>query len=336
MNSILIEDLPLISIVIPTYNSERTLVQCLESIANQDYPREKIEIIITDGGSTDSSADIARSFNAKLIVSRRDQQNQERRKALGLMKAKGEIVAYIDSDNILPHEKWLRVMIKPFSENEKLVATQPLRYTYKKSDAMLNRYFALFGVNDPVVYYLGKRDRLSWVEDSWRLPGLAIDKGYYFLVRFEPDDLPTLGANGYLVKRKILLKAKCDPSDFFHIDVNYDLVKLGYDIFGIVKTDIIHLTGNTFFSFLRKRLVYMIQYYLNNQSARRYKMYVHSRDKRKLAMFILSALTFLKPVYDCIRGYKKIQDVAWFLHPIMSICVLFAYGFATIERNLHK
>ncbi|MBL7085732.1 MAG: glycosyltransferase [Candidatus Cloacimonetes bacterium] len=46
-------NLPKVSVVIPTYNSERTLGMCLESIRKQGYPRNKIEIIIGDGGSTD-------------------------------------------------------------------------------------------------------------------------------------------------------------------------------------------------------------------------------------------------------------------------------------------
>lgn len=41
-----------ISIVIPTLNSEKTLKDCLKSIAEQDYPHNHLEIIIADGGST--------------------------------------------------------------------------------------------------------------------------------------------------------------------------------------------------------------------------------------------------------------------------------------------
>lgn len=322
------------SIIIPTYNSAQTLDQCLESIASQDYPKEKIEIIIADGGSTDQTVEIAKSFNAKVLVSRRDQQNQERRKALGLMEAEGEIVAYIDSDNILPHKNWFRLMVQPFFDDEKIVATYPLRYTYEKSHSLLNRYFALYGVNDPLAYYLDRRDRLSWAENSWIHAGDAVDRGYYYWVRFRPENMPTLGANGFLAKREILLNVKCNPSEFFHIDVNYDLVKLGFDTYGIVKEDIIHLTGNTFFSFLRKRMIYMIQYYLNNQSVRRYNLYSPTQDKRKLGLFIFNSFTLLKPTYDSIRGYKKIHDTAWFLHPLMCLCILFVYGFPILGQNL--
>jgi len=44
---------PLVSVIIPTYNPERVLPLCLESIEEQSYPKEKIEIIIADGGFID-------------------------------------------------------------------------------------------------------------------------------------------------------------------------------------------------------------------------------------------------------------------------------------------
>jgi len=326
-------DLPSISIIIATYNCGTALCECLKSIANQDYPKDKLEILVVDGGSTDSTVEVAKSFNAKVIVKKQDRQNPERRKALGLLNAKNELIVYIDSDNILPHHKWFLSMVQPLLENEKIIATQPLRYAYKKSYSLLNRYFALFGVSDPVAYYLDKRDRLSQIESSWRHVGDAKDMGNYYLVVFKPENMPTLGANGFVIRKDILLKAKCNPSEFFHIDVNYDLVKLGYNRYGMVKDSIVHLTGNTFLSFLRRRMVYMKQYYILRQSARRYRIYIPAHDKRKLVAFIFNSLT-LKTVCDSVKGYKKIQDTAWFLHPIMCISILIIYGSSIVEWHL--
>lgn len=68
MNSVSTGDLPSISVVIPTYNSERTLTECLENILQQDYPRAKIEIIIADGGSRDRTLEIARKYKVDKIV----------------------------------------------------------------------------------------------------------------------------------------------------------------------------------------------------------------------------------------------------------------------------
>ena len=331
-------NLPSIGTIIVTYNCAAILTRCLKSITEQDYPTHKLEILVVDGGSTDPTIDVAKRFGAKVIVSKADRENQERRKALGLRNIKSEIVAYIDSDNILPHREWLRRMVEPFMEDEDIVATQPLRYSYRRSFSSLNRYFALFGVNDPVVYYLNRRDRLSWAETDWRLLGQAEDEGDYFSVRFSPESMPTLGANGYLARREVLVKSDCRPCKFFHIDVNYDLIKMGYNKYGIVKDEIIHLTGNTFLSFIKKRMNYMRRFYLKAQKARRYRIYSSSdmSDRIKLGKYVIYTISFVKPVYDSIQGYRRIRDAAWFLHPVMCWAFLLMYTFATVEWALRS
>ena len=51
------DELPSVSIVIPTYNSAKVLGECLHSIVDQDYPKDKLEVIIADGGSFSSNVD---------------------------------------------------------------------------------------------------------------------------------------------------------------------------------------------------------------------------------------------------------------------------------------
>jgi len=132
------EDLPSISIVIPTYNSERTLAQCLESIARQDYPREKIEIIIADGGSEDKTLEIAKKFEVDKIL-RNPLRTGEAGKAVGVEAAKNEIILLQDSDNILDRREWLRKMVEPF-EDPGIIGTEPLYYTYRKEDSLITRF----------------------------------------------------------------------------------------------------------------------------------------------------------------------------------------------------
>jgi len=322
--------LPSISVVMPTLNSATTLKYCLESILVQDYPQSLIEVLIVDGGSNDATLAIAKSFGCRIIQEEKERNNPEGRKAIGLKSAHNELVAFIDSDNILPHKEWFKKMVAPLLDSPEIIATQPLRYAYKSDASILNRYFALMGVNDPVAYYLNKRDRMSWAEDTWNLLGDSSERDGYLVVKFKSKNIPTLGANGFLIRREILLKSRCSPQEFFHIDVNCDLVALGYNTYGLVKEDIIHLTGNTFFSFLGKRMRYMRRYYQENNSARRYSVYTYE-DKAKLVRFIFITLTLVKPFYDSFRGYRKIHDRAWFLHPLMCLGILFAYGWVTIE-----
>ena len=74
---------PLVSVIIPTYNSEKTLAKCLKSIKNQSY--RNIEVIVVDRFSKDRTVEIAKSYKAKVY-----QLDYERVKAKnsGLMKAK--------------------------------------------------------------------------------------------------------------------------------------------------------------------------------------------------------------------------------------------------------
>jgi len=121
-----------ISIVIPTYNSAKTLPACLESIREQDYPVDKVEIIIADAGSSDGTVEIARRFTDKIYCN-----PLKTEKAVGVRFARGEVVGLIDSDNILPERDWLSRMRGPFRDEE-IAGTEPLYYTYSRKMGLLH------------------------------------------------------------------------------------------------------------------------------------------------------------------------------------------------------
>lgn len=59
-------NLPLVSIIIPTYNSEKTILRCLKSVLNQTYPN--IEIIVIDDFSNDNTVPIVLKLNLKNLI----------------------------------------------------------------------------------------------------------------------------------------------------------------------------------------------------------------------------------------------------------------------------
>jgi len=90
---------PLVSIVTPSYNQGRFIRATIESVLSQDYPH--IEYIVMDGGSTDGTAAIVAEYAGKLAwISERD-RGQAHAINKGFQSASGEIVAWLNSDDVL-------------------------------------------------------------------------------------------------------------------------------------------------------------------------------------------------------------------------------------------
>lgn len=333
--------LPTISIVTATYNSIRTIERCLQSIRTQNYPQQNIEIIVVDGGSIDATLTIAKKYNARIYTIDPKKQNAEYNKSIGIKHAKNDLLAMIDHDNVLPHAHWLSKMVRPLIEHKEVVGVETLRYAYDPKESLLDRYFALFGTGDPFVWYLGRADRLSYMFDRYNLAGEVIGEGNYYIVRFSEDRIPTIGANGFMVRRDTLMKyAKASPNMYFDMDVNVDLIKKGFDTYAFVDDAILHLTGyGSVWYYLKRRMLFMMQYHMGDKafaqkrSRRRYEIFT-KKELWRLVLAIFYCVTLVVPLYDSVRGYRKIKDNAWFLHPLMGLGFALLYSWVIIRHQI--
>ena len=317
-----------VSIVIPTYNSARTLPACLESIREQDYPEDKVEIIIADAGSYDNTVEIARQFTDKIYSN--PLKTGEAGKAVGVRHATGEIIALIDSDNILPERDWLKRMAAPFADPE-IGGTEPLYYTYRPEDGIITRYCALMGMNDPLCLFMGNYDRMNLITGKWtEMPVDEEDMGDYLKVGLNEKKLPTIGANGFLVRKELL--DKCSIEDYlFDIDVVYELVVQGHNRFAKVKTGIIHIFSGSISTFIRKQRRRIRDYgYYEKMGVRKYPW--SALSKGKLLKFVVYTVTVLPLVGQAVRGWMRQRDSAWMFHVVACWVTLMVYGWGTIKN----
>ena len=102
---------PLVSVVVPVYNVEKYLRQCLESIINQTYKR--LEILVVDDGSTDGSAALCDEYlsrDERVQVFHVTNQGLSAARNYAIDRAKGKFLAFVDSDDWL-EEKAIQILV---------------------------------------------------------------------------------------------------------------------------------------------------------------------------------------------------------------------------------
>lgn len=322
---------PLVSIIIPTLNSELVLDNCLFSIKKQNY--SNFEIIVVDNGSTDNTLNIAKKYTKNIFYN--PIKSAEASKAFGIKKTNGKYIALIDSDNILPSNNWLGCMIKPLEKNLNSLGSEPWEYTYREKAGIIERYSALTGVNDPYTLVANNYDRKSYLNKKWTgLNIKIIDFDDYQEATFYPNNLfPTIGANGTILRSSII-KKYFNGKYLFDIDL-LELIQNKTKkpiIFTKVKIGIIHtFCESSIAKFIKKQNRRSIDLYIY-RNLRSYSL-TKSNTIQSLK-FIFYVILIIPMFFDMTRGLIKKPDIAWFLHPILCIITLYLYSINTIKYKL--
>lgn len=132
---------PLISLIIPARNEEKNIVNCLDSISVQSYPRQYFEVLIVDDNSTDRTAELVSSYKAENIklISLSDYLadpafNSFKKKAIetGISKSLGELIVTSDADCLFPAD-WLQTIAGYYEANKPEFMVMPVRFQTKNN-----------------------------------------------------------------------------------------------------------------------------------------------------------------------------------------------------------
>ncbi len=125
---------PKFSVLIPVYNVEKYLAECIDSVLNQTY--DNYEIILADDGSTDNSFEICKKYESEhrnISAYKKENEGPFKTRLFLLSKAKGEFVVFLDSDDWLD-ENTLSILKKTIEEdNPDCIIINILEHRYNKN-----------------------------------------------------------------------------------------------------------------------------------------------------------------------------------------------------------
>lgn len=137
------KDLPLISVVIPVYNVEEYLEECVNSVLNQTY--SNVEIILVDDGSTDSSGDICDRFQlefSNVSVIHQANAGLSEARTVGFRTANGKYIYFLDSDDYIAPDTFEKLCMIAEADSSDVVffdahsfidkSDEPVKQNYKR------------------------------------------------------------------------------------------------------------------------------------------------------------------------------------------------------------
>ncbi|MFH1778040.1 MAG: glycosyltransferase [Candidatus Omnitrophota bacterium] len=113
--------LPIVSIIVVNFNGKKYLRDCFTSLANLNYPKDKIEIIMVDNGSTDGSLEYTEKHFSEVKIIKNDINNYCRANNLGIKQAKGEFIL-LQNNDVVAEKDVLRELMLVISQDNKIGA----------------------------------------------------------------------------------------------------------------------------------------------------------------------------------------------------------------------
>lgn len=302
--------LPSISIVIPTYNEEKNIDRCLRSIFNQDYPLNKLEVIVVDDDSIDKTTTIAKKYPVRIL--RNGHKHGEIGKMIGLKSSTGEFVIYFDADQELVSPDWLKQMCKPLVEDSTLIGSFSKQGAGNNSPA-IERFLSFDALQRDGLY--------QWLSPSVESTILSRQSGY-FICKYTSNHIPPAGH--CLYRRVQLLKLVKDFDMFLELDFLKLLVLHGFNKFAYVPTAVLyHHHATSLTSLVSKRKYNLTNVYFKHVHNQLYTWinWHNPRDLFKMFLWVIYSNLFIPSLVVGIYKSIKYRDLAGLYEPFVNLLI---------------
>lgn len=322
--------MPVISVIIPVYNTEKYLSECLDSVLNQTF--EDIEIIIVNDGTTDRSLDIATDYaqrDTRIRIISQPNQGLSMARNNGMKEAQGEYLLFLDSDDFISCDYIVKLYNAAKATGCDVAYSNGAVYYYSSSDprnslSQLPLSTGVYDVNSDLIKDLLVQACLKLYKrtliESLQLEfpkGLRYEDQcfHYCLLPHVPKiALVTVSEGGYFYRQRensimgITTQQKCDNYD--HLTI-FDLINKYYVQHGLshdFSLPALLLKQQLLFSSEPKICFHKIRKYLKKNQVKTHGL--NKEDKRILRTFRYPYFVYvLKQLERKVRHKIKKKDV---------------------------
>jgi len=297
---------PKITIVIPTFNEEQDLPHCLKSIFSQNYPKEKLDVIVVDDGSTDKTLEIAKKFGVRILYN--GTKDAEVGKMIGFKHAKGGLFMYFDADMRFASKTALKSLTKPLIENSDVVGSLAV-YCVNKKMPWVTRCLSYDPFQlDPVLKFF-----------STKIKEVIVERRFdYWICEYTKNKI--LPQSLMLYRASKLKPYVAGEKQLIDNEVPAIFVANGYKKFALAwGGKVEHLIARGLVELFKKRVRNIARTYSPNLNKRRFRWFSFKKDFFKIILWMIYTYTLFLPILVSIYKFIKYKDRAFLGYFLLNL-----------------
>jgi len=301
---------PKISVITCTYNAGNQIKSLLASILYQS--EQSFEIIFCDGGSSDNTLQIIKSYmstDSRIKLIHNEKKLPEGTgfgKSQAFSKSTGEIVLFIDQDNILQSPNIFKQAISIFKKNPSALGLLCGLRTDSK-DSKVVRYVSLVGTDSFFAYR-----SIDFLRNLHNLPNPF---------QLSTNNMPLTGGNCFFYSSKTLKRIGGYSQDVLVIE---KLIKQKINKLYIINNATKHYAESSIYALIKKKFFWASKF--KDQNKEQFSYLPKTKVERKAFLKnLIFNLTIIPNLYYSLKIFKNKKDPVIFLFPIISFLNTKAY-----------
>lgn len=311
----------LVSIIIATFNSEKTLKTVLESLKNQNFPKKNLEVIVIDGGSTDKTLSLCKSFGCKVLHNSKVEPLYA--KYLGYVHSSGRYLMYLDHDEELVNRNSIKNRVEMFSKHKDVKGIVASGYMSPKGYSIINNYINEYGDAFSFFMYRLSKNYLLFPDIMKKRYKYTAETAEYVIVDISSGETPLieLAAGGGMVDADYMKKNFPEIiDDYTRIPHFLHMLRSTYPNIAVMKSDgIRHYSSDNLQSYVQK-VIWRIKnniFYTKSLGASGFdgRLVYHSSLARfKKYFFVPYSYSMLLPLLDALSLCINRRKIAYLIH----------------------